>query len=176
MHYTPDSDTLRRLHDAVLDIVAVINRPDRDERLIREAGIRLDRALFPLLVLTERFGPIGVVDLAGRVGRDHSTVSRQAAKLVQLGLVERRERATDRRLRELHATLGRAQYDPADRRCAGAARPARLGWLVRASGRRLRRLAPTLRRCTRLALNAASLRTGGLTAIKHQSEKADLVW
>lgn len=104
VHYTPDVETLTKLHDAVLDIVAVINRPDRDELLIREAGIRLDRALFPLLVLTERFGPIGVVDLAGRVGRDHSTVSRQAAKLVTLGLVERRQSATDRRVGELHAT------------------------------------------------------------------------
>ncbi len=104
MHYTPNTETLSKLHDAVLDIVAVINRPDRDELLIREAGIKLDRALFPLLVLTDRLGPIGVVELAGRVGRDHSTVSRQTAKLEQLGLVERRVNETDRRLRELIAT------------------------------------------------------------------------
>jgi DNA-binding MarR family transcriptional regulator len=104
VHYTPSSETLALLHDAVLDIVAVINRPDRDELLIREAGIKLDRALFPLLVLAERFAPIGVVELAGRVGRDHSTVSRQIAKLVQLGLIEREQSATDRRLHALTAT------------------------------------------------------------------------
>lgn len=143
MHHTPDSDTLRRLHDAVLDIMAVINRPDRDELLIREAGIRLDRALFPLLVLTGRFGPIGVVDLAGRVGRHHSTVSRQAGKLVQLGLVERRESATDRRLRELHATpAGRTMTQQIDVARERLARRALSGW----SERQVASFVGTLRR------------------------------
>jgi len=109
VHNTHFSEQFRALHDAVLDIVAVVNGPARDELLIREAGIRLDRALFPLLVLIERFGPLGVVDLAGRVGRDHSTISRQVARLVELGLVERRANATDGRVREAAATeTGRA--------------------------------------------------------------------
>ncbi len=95
---------MRRLHDALLAIVSVMNRPQRDEMLIREAGIPLDRALFPLLVGIERLGPIGVVDLADRAGRDHTTVSRQVAKLESLGLVARRESAADRRVREAVAT------------------------------------------------------------------------
>lgn len=120
---------LSRLHDAILDIVAFINRPDRDAILIQEAGIKLDRALFPLLVLTERFGPIGVVELAARVGRDHSTVSRQVAKLVALGLVERRPSATDRRQRELHATdPGRAMARQIDKARERLARGALSGW------------------------------------------------
>ena len=94
------SAQLRELHGAVLDIVGVMNRPQRDEALIKEAGIPLDRALFPLLVSVERFGPIGVVELADRVGRDYTTVSRQVAKLESLGLVERRGNAADRRVRE----------------------------------------------------------------------------
>jgi DNA-binding MarR family transcriptional regulator len=93
------SADLQQLHGAVLDIVAAIVGPQRDELLIREAGIRLDRALFPLLVLIGRMGPVGVVDLAERVGRDHSTVSRQVTKLEDLGLVTRRAGA-DRRVRE----------------------------------------------------------------------------
>lgn len=93
------SGLLRQLHAALLDIVSVMNRPQRDEMLIKEAGIRLDRALFPLLVGIERFGPIGIVDLADRVGRDYTTVSRQVAKLESLDLVERRESAADRRVR-----------------------------------------------------------------------------
>src|ERR1700722_11731479 len=92
-------DQLRRLHSALLDILSVMSRPQRDEALIKEAGIRLDRALFPLLVSVERFGPIGVLDLADRVGRDYTTVSRQVAKLESLGLVERRDNAADRRVR-----------------------------------------------------------------------------
>jgi DNA-binding MarR family transcriptional regulator len=95
---------MRRLHDALLTIVSVMNRPQRDELLIREAGIPLDRALFPLLVGIERLGPIGVVDLADRAGRDHTTVSRQVAKLESLGLVVRRESAADRRVREAVVT------------------------------------------------------------------------
>ncbi len=92
------------MHGALLDIVSIMNRPQRDEVLIKEAGIPLDRALFPLLVLIERFGPIGVVDLAGRVGRDYTTVSRQVAKLEDLDLVERRGSAADRRVREALVT------------------------------------------------------------------------
>lgn len=95
------SAQFRAFHLALLEIVAVMNRPQRDEQLIRAAGIKLDRALFPLLVLAERFGPIGVVDLAGRVGRDHTTVSRQVAKLEALGLVERRANPADKRMREV---------------------------------------------------------------------------
>jgi DNA-binding MarR family transcriptional regulator len=91
---------LRELHSAVMDIGSAMNRPQRDEKLIREAGIRLDRALFPLLVSIERFGPIGVVELADRVGRDYTTVSRQVAKLERLGLVQRQGNPADRRLRE----------------------------------------------------------------------------
>ncbi len=98
------SHQLRQLHGAVLDIVSVMNRPQRDEALIREAGIPLDRALFPLLVLVERFGPIGVVELADRVGRDYTTVSRQVARLESLGLVERRDSVRDRRVREAIVT------------------------------------------------------------------------
>lgn len=98
-----------------MDIVSVMNRPQRDEVLIREAGIPLDRALFPLLVGIGRFGPIGVVDLADRAGRDHTTVSRQVAKLEELGLVERQAGATDRRVREAVASpAGRAMIGKVD--------------------------------------------------------------
>jgi DNA-binding MarR family transcriptional regulator len=98
------SAQLKALHGALLSIVIAMNRPQRDEVLIKQAGIRLDRALFPLLVGIERGGPIGVVDLADRVGRDYTTVSRQVAKLESLGLVKRRGNAADRRVREAAVT------------------------------------------------------------------------
>jgi len=106
---------LRQLHRAVQDIVGVMNRPQRDEVLIKAAGIPLDRALFPLLVGVERFGPIGVVDLADGVGRDYTTVSRQVAKLESLGLIERQGRAADRRVREaVISAKGKAMIDLVD--------------------------------------------------------------
>ena len=109
------SKKLRELHGAVLDIVSAMNRPQRDETLIKAAGIPLDRALFPLLVAIERFGPIGVVELADRVGRDYTTVSRQVAKLESLGLVGRRANPSDRRLREaVVSPKGKAMTDRVD--------------------------------------------------------------
>jgi len=115
VHNTHMSSQLRDLHGSLIDIVSVMNRPQRDEAMVREAGISLDRALFPLLVMVERLGPIGVVDLADRVGRDYTTVSRQVAKLESLGLVERRENAADRRSREAVITAsGKAMTDRVD--------------------------------------------------------------
>jgi DNA-binding MarR family transcriptional regulator len=106
---------LRQLHAAVLDIVSAMNRPRRDEALIRVAGIPLDRALFPLLVSVERFGPIGIVELADRVGRDYTTVSRQVAKLESLGLIQRRANFGDRRIREaVVSAKGKAMTDLVD--------------------------------------------------------------
>jgi DNA-binding MarR family transcriptional regulator len=65
--------------------------------------------LFPLLSRIGLSEPIGVVDLAELVGRDHSTVSRQVATLESLGLVERRATNADRRVRLLRPTAaGRA--------------------------------------------------------------------
>jgi len=110
-----ESRLLRQLHGALMDIVSVMNRPQRDEQMVREAGIALDRALFPLLVGIERVGPIGIVELADRAGRDYTTVSRQVAKLESLGLAERRQSATDRRVNEAVITpKGKAMTDRID--------------------------------------------------------------
>jgi DNA-binding transcriptional ArsR family regulator len=85
-----------QLHRSLIDIASALNRPENDAAMLEKAGLSLERALFPLLVLVERLGPIGVVDLAGRVGRDHTTVSRQVARLEELGLVQRRAGQADR--------------------------------------------------------------------------------
>jgi DNA-binding MarR family transcriptional regulator len=98
------SQQLRALHMALLEIIGVMNAPQRDEALIAAAGVRLDRALFPLLIGIERFGPIGVVELAAGMNRDHTTVSRQLAKLERLGLVARLESSDDRRTRRAVVT------------------------------------------------------------------------
>jgi len=59
--------------------------------------------------------PYGVVELADRVGRDYTTVSRQVAKLDSLGLVKRRESASDRRVREaVVSEKGKAMTDRID--------------------------------------------------------------
>jgi DNA-binding MarR family transcriptional regulator len=63
----------------------------------------------------ERFGPIGAVDLADRIGRDYTTVSRQVAKLDELGLVRRQAGVGDGRVREAVVTpQGEAMTDAVD--------------------------------------------------------------
>ncbi|WNG27380.1 MarR family transcriptional regulator [Cystobacter fuscus] len=107
--------SLPELHRALIDIVSLMNRPERDVALLERAGLKLERALFPLLVLVERLGPIGVGDLAGRVGRDYTTVSRQVARLEELGLVDRRAGSADKRVREAIITpRGKAATDAVD--------------------------------------------------------------
>ena len=109
------ANRIHELHGSLLDIVSVMNRPQRDEAMVKEAGISLDRALFPLLVGIERLGPIGVVDLADRAGRDYTTVSRQVTKLESLGLVKRQPSASDRRVSEATVTAkGKEMTDRVD--------------------------------------------------------------
>lgn len=109
------SAQMKALHGALISIVSVMNRPRNDERLIEAAGIRLDQALFRLLVVIERLGPIGVVELADRLGRDYTTISRQVARLEGMELVARRDNPQDRRLRQaVIAPKGKAMTDRLD--------------------------------------------------------------
>ncbi|AZF20942.1 MULTISPECIES: MarR family winged helix-turn-helix transcriptional regulator [unclassified Pseudomonas] len=106
---------MKDLHRSLISIVSVMNRPRNDERLIAEAGVHLDQALFRLLVVIERVGPIGVVDLAGRLGRDYTTISRQVSKLERMELVIRHENSEDRRMREaVVSEKGKAVTDKID--------------------------------------------------------------
>jgi DNA-binding MarR family transcriptional regulator len=89
------------LHAVLLRLNGYMNRPDLDQAVLARAGVKLDRALFPLLTRIGLAHPIGVVELANLVGRDHSVVSRQVAKLEGLGIVERQGAKGDQRVRLL---------------------------------------------------------------------------
>lgn len=95
---------VRQLHHTLVDLIGLMNRPQRDSALLQEAGVSLDRALFPLLIAIERKGPIGVVEMSELVGRDYTTVSRQVAKLDGLGLINRHPSKTDNRVRDVVIT------------------------------------------------------------------------
>jgi len=88
----------------MIDLMAFLNSPQRDDLLLREAGVNLDRALFPLLVRLGIAGPMSVAALADQVGRDHSTISRQLTKLESLELILRQDGGTDRRVRTASLT------------------------------------------------------------------------
>ncbi len=89
------------LHATFMDLMSLANRPEADAAMLKAAGVELDRALFPLLTRIGLKAPISVVELADATGKDHSTVSRQVAKLEELGLVLRVSSRTDQRVRHL---------------------------------------------------------------------------
>jgi DNA-binding MarR family transcriptional regulator len=99
-----DTRNVDAIFAALLELTGCLNSPRQDDVLLREAGVSLDRALFPLLVRLSSAGAIRVAELADRAGRDPSTVSRQLAKLESLGLVKRPAAHADMRVREAAIT------------------------------------------------------------------------
>lgn len=95
MHWTD------RLHRALIAISDLVNRFDVDARLLAASGVKLDRALFPLLARIAMGHVANVRELANLVGRDHSSVSRQVVKLEELGLIVRTSDPEDQRSRQL---------------------------------------------------------------------------
>jgi DNA-binding MarR family transcriptional regulator len=95
---------IAELREALLDLAGVMNRPQPDAALIKEAGIDLDRALFPLLTRIELKGPLAIGELAELCGRDYTTVSRQVTKLVETGLIIRQSNPQDARITEVVVT------------------------------------------------------------------------
>lgn len=101
MYNARTMDWIDQLHRLIIGVSDVINRIDVDSRLLAASEVKLDRALFPLLSRIAMHEPLNTVDLANLVGRDHSTVSRQVAKLEECGLIERVPAPNDRRARML---------------------------------------------------------------------------
>jgi DNA-binding MarR family transcriptional regulator len=99
-----DTRNVDAIASALIELTGCLNSPRQDDVLLREAGITLDRALFPLLVRLKFAPGMSVARLAEQVGRDPSTVSRQIAKLEELGLVKRPAARDDLRVREAAIT------------------------------------------------------------------------
>jgi DNA-binding MarR family transcriptional regulator len=70
-------------------------------RLAGELHADLDGAAYGLLALLQDAGPLRASDVVARLGLDKSTVSRQLATLVDLGLVDRAADPTDGRAQVL---------------------------------------------------------------------------
>lgn len=96
MYDTRNADAIA---SALIELTGLLNSPRQDEVLLGLAGVALDRALFPLLVRLSAAPSMSIAQLADQAGRDPSTVSRQIAKLEQLGLVKRPSAREDMRVR-----------------------------------------------------------------------------
>ncbi|MGW7138498.1 MarR family winged helix-turn-helix transcriptional regulator [Streptomyces xanthophaeus] len=87
------------LLDALQHQVAVFARRAEQTRLggVGQARNSMDRAAYLLLNRLDLEGPMGVKALAGGMGIDSSTVTRQVAPLVDSGLVKRTSHPEDGR-------------------------------------------------------------------------------
>jgi DNA-binding MarR family transcriptional regulator len=98
----PDSDT----HEAFVRLereIGLLLRRSRaiSTRLAGELHPDLDGAAYGLLSLLQDAGPLRASELVARIGLDKSTVSRQVAHLVALGLVDRAADPVDGRAQVL---------------------------------------------------------------------------
>ena len=70
---------MQTLHDSMVDMFALMNRPQHDDTLLREPGVSMVRAQFPLLVGIGGPVPIGqnlwAVTTRPTVGRSSKSTS-----------------------------------------------------------------------------------------------------
>ena len=95
---------LEKLGFSLINIISFLNSPQRDDALLKQADVTIDRALFPLLVALSLKGPLNVIEIADLVGRDHTTISRQLAKLECLNFITRQQHENDRRQKTTQIT------------------------------------------------------------------------
>jgi DNA-binding MarR family transcriptional regulator len=89
----------KAIFGALIDLVSLLNRPDRDKKMILNAGVNLEPATFKVFGGIVHLQPTSVGDLADMMGKNYSSVSRQIDKLESAGLVRTYPSETDSRIR-----------------------------------------------------------------------------
>ncbi len=125
----PDADSgpaprhVDRFDEALQTVARSITQVRLHERLLRSAGVRLDRAGATLLFkLSAKGDSLRVTDLAEILGVDTPTVTRKVQQLERAGMVVRQTDPDDRRASRIRLT-------PAGRRTIERVRRARRAWL-----------------------------------------------
>ena len=114
-----------RFDEALQTVARSITQVRVHERLLRLAGVRLDRAGATLLFkLSAKGESLRVTDLAEMLGVDTPTVTRKVQQLERDGMVVRQSDPDDRRASRIGLT-------PAGRRTIERVRRARRAWLDR---------------------------------------------
>lgn len=88
-----------KIFSALIELVSIINRTDRDKQLIADAGVNMEAAAFRTFVGIGHIQPTSVGDLANLMGKNYSSVSRQIDKLEDVGLVRTYQSQSDSRIR-----------------------------------------------------------------------------
>jgi DNA-binding MarR family transcriptional regulator len=95
---------MTEIEQALTRLVRRGAQPRVHERLAARAGVSLDRAAYAALCRVHEAGPLRLSELAGRMGVDVSTASRQVQQLERTGLVARIGDPADRRASLLELT------------------------------------------------------------------------
>jgi DNA-binding MarR family transcriptional regulator len=119
------ADPVDQIQAALQVVAGSITRTRVHERILRSAGVRLDRAGSLLLYKLHASGDsLRITDLAELLGVDAPTVTRKIQQLEREGLVTRRADLDDRRATRIKLT-------PAGRKTLGSVLKARREWLNR---------------------------------------------
>jgi DNA-binding MarR family transcriptional regulator len=86
---TVENHNQSELLSALLALVRGLDRVHSSGELVKRSGVQLERGLHPVLMTIAALEPIRTTDLALALALKSSTVSRHAARLEELGLVER---------------------------------------------------------------------------------------
>jgi len=88
-----------KIFKALIDLTSILNRPDRDKKMLAAAGVNLEAASFRVFVGIGHLQSTSVGDLAAMMGKNYSSVSRQIDKLETAGLVHTYPSSEDSRIR-----------------------------------------------------------------------------
>lgn len=84
---------------ALIDLFSIINRSDRDKKMIATAGVNLEAAAFRVFGGVAHLQPASVGEIAVILGKNYSSISRQIDKLEAAGLVRTYPSSSDSRIR-----------------------------------------------------------------------------
>lgn len=119
----PSAPSVDRFDEALQTVARSITQVRLHERLLRLAGVRLDRAGATLLFkLSAKGDQLRITDLAEILAVDTPTVTRKVQQLERDGMVVRQTDPDDRRASRIGLT-------PAGRRTIERVRRARRSWL-----------------------------------------------
>ena len=109
----PNNQFKRRELYFVITGVANMALARRLQKYFREAGLDLTVEQWSILVHLWKYDGVSQQELSNRTYRDKPSITRLVDNLEKLGLVERKESATDRRINRIYLTdAGKELRDP----------------------------------------------------------------
>jgi DNA-binding MarR family transcriptional regulator len=109
----PNNQFKRRELYFVITGVANMALARRLQKYFREAGLDLTVEQWSILVHLWKYDGVSQQELSNRTYRDKPSITRLVDNLEKLGLVERKESATDRRINRIYLTdAGKDLRDP----------------------------------------------------------------